>query len=224
MLYSVLRQLISGGEISATTMIVQVLVSVFVVFCVLPVHEFAHAFAAYKLGDNTPKYQGRLTLNPLAHLDLLGAVMIMLFGFGYAKPVAINPFNFKNRKRDTVIVALAGPFSNLLMAFIYLAIYKVLTVVGITNTFMYAVGIFCVYASTININLAVFNLLPVPPLDGSRILAYVIPERYYFKMQQYQRQITIAVLVLLALGVLTIPLNFLSGLVAKLFMFILRIK
>ena len=100
--------------------LVSLMARVFVIFCVMPIHEFAHAFVAYKLGDDTARLSGRLTLNPLAHIDLVGALMIFLVGFGYAKPVPVNPRNFKNPKGGMAATALAGPISNLIMAFIFL--------------------------------------------------------------------------------------------------------
>ena len=103
--------------------LVSLMARVFVIFCVMPIHEFAHAFVAYKLGDDTARLSGRLTLNPLAHVDLVGALMIFLVGFGYAKPVPVNPRNFKNPKGGMAVTALAGPISNLIMAFIFLLPY-----------------------------------------------------------------------------------------------------
>lgn len=222
MIYSIIRQLFSGGEINASSLIIQVLVSAFAVFCILPIHEFAHAFAAYKLGDNTPKFQGRLTINPLAHLDLIGAVMIMLFGFGYAKPVGINPFHFKNRKRDTLIVALAGPGANLLMAFLSLAFMRAFMLINSASVILFAVRMFFYYAAYINASLAVFNLIPIPPLDGSKILSYVIPESYYYRFLQYQQHFMMLMLLLLFTGALTTPLQFLTNCIIMLFKVILH--
>ncbi|MCR4926233.1 MAG: site-2 protease family protein, partial [Clostridiales bacterium] len=213
MLYSIIRQLFSGETFNAASLIAQVLVSVFVVFCVLPIHEFAHSLVAYKLGDNTPKYQGRLTINPLAHLDILGAIMIMLFGFGYAKPVGINPYNFKNRKRDSLLVALAGPFSNLLMAFFFMALLRLTYLANSTPILLQATQVFLYYAAYININLAIFNILPIPPLDGSKILAYIIPDRYYYKFLDYQRYIMIGIFLLISFGFLSKPLAILTNLI-----------
>lgn len=107
---------IRNGEV--LTVILLVLSRAFVIFCCTPVHELAHGYAAYKLGDDTAKYQGRLTFNPLAHLDPIGTIMIFLFGFGYAKPVQINPAKFKNPRRDMALTALAGPVANIIMAFV----------------------------------------------------------------------------------------------------------
>lgn len=114
MLFSVIRSLFSGGSVDFMSILMQIVAVLFVIFCILPLHEFAHGWVAYKLGDNTAKYQGRLTFNPIASVDPLGALFLLLFGFGWAKPVPVNPNNFKNPKRGMAITALAGPVSNLL--------------------------------------------------------------------------------------------------------------
>ena len=195
------------------------LVSVFAVFCVFPIHEYAHAFVATKLGDDTPRLRGRLTLNPLAHIDIIGALMILIVGFGYAKPVPVNARRFKNPKAGMALTALAGPVSNLLMAFIFSLVGNIISFAaykaGVTSDFFRAVILFTALASQINVGLAVFNLLPIPPLDGSKILALVIPPKYYFKYLQYERYIIIGVFLLIFIGVLDIPLSFLTGIIYR---------
>lgn len=201
-----LRSLILGGGFSQQTIIV-LMSSVFVVFCTMPIHEFAHAFVATKLGDPTPRLQGRLTLNPFAHIDLIGALMILIVGFGYAKPVPVNIRNFKNRKVGMGLTAAAGPAANLIMAFVFLTLYAISYYNG--TEFAQIVGLFFYYAAYINTSLAVFNLIPIPPLDGSRILAIIIPNKYYYQIMQYERYIMIGVMILLFTGILNTPLSFL---------------
>lgn len=196
----------------------------------LPVHEAAHAWAAVKLGDATPKWNGRLTLNPLAHLDPFGSLMILLFGIGYAKPVPINPFNFRNRRRDMALTALAGPVSNLLLAFISIVLFRVITLVcglHITATevvymqewqlivYQIATVVFMGVLAPVNISLAVFNLLPLPPLDGSRIFGALLPERWTSWMDRYHQYVRLALLLVIVTGILDVPLGILQWVVGN---------
>ncbi|MBE6644722.1 MAG: site-2 protease family protein [Ruminococcaceae bacterium] len=175
---------------------------------ILTVHEYAHAYAAYKLGDGTAKAFGRLTLNPLKHLDPLGAICMVLFHFGWAKPVPINPRNFKNPKRDFAISALAGPLSNMLFAFIsafvYLLLLSVFSDIKFNSEFSYLLAqntvLFVYIFHIINIGIGIFNLIPIPPLDGSRILNVVLPPKYYFGIMRYERKIYFGLILWLALG------------------------
>ena len=176
----------------------------------------AHAFAADRLGDHTAKWNGRLTMNPLKHLDVLGTVMICLCGFGYAKPVPVNPYNFKHPKRDMALTALAGPLSNLLMAALSLAIFRVLyTFVDSIWFLNMAARVLISTFASINIGLAVFNLLPIPPLDGSRIFGYFLPDKWMYTMERYSQYITLIIMALLLTGVLDIPLSFLRNLIMR---------
>lgn len=191
--------------------VISILSSCFVVFCCLPVHELAHGYVAYKLGDDTAKKQGRLTFNPFAHLNPIGTIMIFLFGIGYARPVPVNPNRFKNPKGGMALVAIAGPLSNLLMAFMFNFVYIALAANFNMTGFMGAVMYFFYFAAWVNITLAVFNLFPIPPLDGSKVLAALLPNRIYNKYMMYERYIMIALFVLLFTGVLDKPISIVSG-------------
>lgn len=208
------------GSINKNDVLIYFAVRIFVLLCVMPIHEFAHAFAAEKLGDHTAKLSGRLTLSPFAHLDLFGSIMILLCGIGYAKPVPVNPNNFKNSKSGMVITSAAGPISNLVMSFFFLLIYNAFVTFGRVvyqkNELLFVIIYsFLRYAAMINVSLAVFNLLPIPPLDGSRIFWAVLPEKYYFKVMQYERQIMIVLFALLVFGILSVPISFISSAVFK---------
>lgn len=200
--------------------IIRLCVSAFVVFCIIPLHEYAHAFIAYKLGDDTARLKGRLTINPMAHINWLGALMILLVGFGYAEPVPVNIRNvkMKNKKIAMALIALAGPLSNLIIAFFsMIAMFVVARFTTGDSLIGYAFVVFFQFTALININLAVFNLIPVPPLDGSRILFAVLPTKYYFAVMKYERYIVLVVMALLFFGVLSTPLSMLSSAVYKLF-------
>ena len=157
----------------------------------LVVHEFSHALAAYRFGDNTAKLNGRLTLNPLAHLDLMGTVMIFLVRFGWAKPVPVNPSNLKNPKQDMLWISLAGPLSNMILACISGTFLRLMHDMGVQSGSGSLAGILfymLLYSLQINLALAVFNLLPVAPLDGSKILFGLVPkayERYALWVERY---------------------------------------
>ena len=218
-----LMQLLRGGW-SLPNILMTILVYAVLLLVVFPVHEMAHGFAAYLLGDKTAKYQGRLTMNPLAHMDPFGSLMMLLVGVGYAKPVPVNPYNFKNRKAGMALTALAGPLSNLLMAILSVGLYRVLIIFvsdGWTLTLL-RMGLVELFAS-INIRLAMFNLLPIPPLDGFRIISYVLPDKWVFMVNRNQQVITLVVLVVVFTGILDVPLNFLHnavyGLILRMFGF-----
>jgi len=189
-----------------------------VILISLSFHEMAHAFVSYRLGDPTAKSMGRLSMNPLKHLDPVGTLMLVVsifsgFGFGWAKPVPIDPSYYKNYKRGTAMVSLAGPLSNLLLAFIFSFPMALIAVKnGLTREVIYDSS-YMIYGTNftfesilfnisrlfylINIGLAVFNIVPIPPLDGSKILAVILPSKSYFSLMRYERYIGLVLLALM---------------------------
>jgi Zn-dependent protease len=156
------------------------------------IHEFSHGFIAYLLGDNTAKESGRLSLNPLKHIDIVGFIFLLIFKFGWAKPVPINTMNFKKRKRDTILVSLAGPFSNFLIAII---IVLFISSGIVSNYILFNILIIMLWY---NIMLGVFNLLPFPPLDGSKVLASLLPIKYEYYFYKYERYLYLVLIFLIA--------------------------
>ena len=173
----------------------------------LTFHEFAHGYAAYILGDDTAKAQGRLTLNPIAHIDPIGFLALLVAHFGWAKPVPFNPLNFKNRKQGTIIVAFAGPLMNVFIAIVALITFFIIsTVLKYNNTALYDV-IWAIYS--VNLSFAVFNLIPLPPLDGSKILSSLLPNKYEYLFYKYENYSYILLLVLIftnALNYVLLPM------------------
>lgn len=182
-----------------------------IVLISLTVHEVAHGYAAYKLGDTTAKDRGRLSLNPLRHLDPVGAVAMLLFGYGWAKPVPINCARFKNPKVGMAITALAGPLSNLAMALVSMFAYMTLysnfpTVEGFLLEVLVVTLTFLRLFYLLNISLFIFNLMPIPPLDGSRVFLVFLPPKQYFQVMRYERIIMMILLAVLWIGWLDRPL------------------
>ncbi|SHJ36206.1 Zn-dependent protease (includes SpoIVFB) [Dethiosulfatibacter aminovorans DSM 17477] len=169
----------------------------------ISIHEYGHALAAVALGDDTPRYQGRLTLNPFKHLDPLGFICLLTVHFGWAKPVVINPRNFKNPKRDDIIVSLAGVVMNLITAIVFILIYKIY-VENFTGFLYTEIGqilrVMLFYVVRINIVLMVFNLIPLPPLDGHHILQDIGGRRVYNFYHQYSQYIRLGLILLLITG------------------------
>ena len=168
--------LLRGGAVDPLSVIIQILATLVIVFLALPLHELAHGWVAYKLGDPTAKYEGRLTLNPLASIDPMGAMFLLLFGIGWAKPVPIDSRYFKNPRSGVALTSLAGPAANLLASYVGCVIYYAIAAFAPYNAFVHYVLLFFSYFSFINAVLAVFNLVPLPPLDGSKILAALLSD------------------------------------------------
>lgn len=166
----------------------------------ISIHEFAHGAVAYGLGDPTPKHQGRLTLNPLAHLDPLGTVMLLVFRFGWARPVQVNPFYFKDRRKGMILVAIAGPLANITMAWIFyqalIFIPPLISHIG----FAKALYSFLLMNISLNISLAAFNLIPIPPLDGSKILSGLLPLQHRLSYERLAQFSPIIMIILLWSG------------------------
>lgn len=183
-----------------------ILINVPITLIALTGHEFAHGWVSTKLGDPTPKMQGRLTFNPLAHLDLVGTILMILTGFGWAKPVIVNPRYYKDTKKGMALTAAAGPLANLIMAFIALLIYAILFAVnrkfglGIDGA-VEAVGFIARIFAVRNLCFMVFNIIPIPPLDGAKVLGMLLPDGAYYKMLQYERYSMILIMVLSLTGV-----------------------
>ncbi len=195
-----------------------ILLSVPAAFISIAVHESAHGYVSYKQGDPTARNLGRITLNPIKHFDLMGFICMVLFHVGWAKPVPVNPRYYRNPRRGMAITAAAGPISNIIMAFIGVIGYELVTLWLITfsevNTAYYICVtlymFFQVFAS-LNVFLAIFNLIPVPPFDGSRIAYIFMPPKVYFGIMKYERYIMLGMILLIWTNILDAPLNFLSN-------------
>ena len=183
--------------------LIEILIIAPPILVALTFHEFAHAYVANRLGDPTAKEMGRLTLNPLVHLDLVGTAMLFIVHIGWAKPVPVNPLNFKNPKQDLLWVSLAGPGANLLLALVCGLTCRMLGIEGWFSPeagLMGLVKFMIVFGLLINIVLAVFNLLPIPPLDGSKILMGLIPRQYEQQFLPFMRYGTTILIALIVIG------------------------
>ena len=186
------------------------IITVVAALIAISMHELSHGYVSYKLGDPTPKEDGRLSINPFAHLDIMGTLCLIFFNFGWAKPVKVNPYYYKNHKRGMVLVAIAGPMMNFIIAFFsFLGIGIILKITnGYLGEIYYNIYLFLQYLAFINIGLGVFNLIPVPPLDGSKVLGAIIPEDKYFSYMKFEKYGYIALMILLFTGVLDAPLGY----------------
>ena len=202
----------------------EILIRVPVVLTALMTHEIAHGYVAYRLGDPTARNFGRLSFNPLKHLDPIGTLCMIFFKFGWAKPVPINSRYFKKPRRDIALTALAGPVANFILGFIGVAVYflsgLLFPLTGSDPDFIYKLKtvwfIFLEVWIYLNVYLGVFNMIPIPPLDGSRIFLTFLPPKYYFGIMKYERYIMIGLMVALYLGVLGGVISFIGDLIIEL--------
>lgn len=182
-------------------------------------HEYAHGYVSSKLGDPTPKLEGRLTLNPMKHLDPFGALSLLLFGFGWAKPVHVNMNYYKDPKNDMVWTAFAGPMMNFIQALIcvLLAVLMQKTLNVFDSSILFYLWMLLRYTALLAIGLGVFNLIPIPPLDGSKILYGLLPEHTYVKLLQYEQMLSMLLLAVLFTGILSAPLTYARASIFNLF-------
>ncbi|MBR6107358.1 MAG: site-2 protease family protein [Oscillospiraceae bacterium] len=222
------------GNLDQKTLI-ELLAHLVIIFLILPLHEMAHAWTAYKLGDDTASIQGRMTLNPIAHIDPFGALMLLFTGYGWAKPVPINPRRFDRKhsvRFGVAITALAGPVSNLLAAFIGMIVYRFYFMSNffVSGWAQYRMNdeamnpavllfYFLQFFITVNIGLALFNLIPIPPLDGSKIVSYFTPAKFDRWFIDNQQIVMIVFMIVVFSGILQTPLSWMSDQIWRLFIF-----
>lgn len=177
-----------------------ILIGVPTTLLALTVHELAHGWVSSKLGDPTPRYQGRLTMNPLAHLDIIGTILMILTGFGWAKPVQINPNYYKNRTKGMALVAAAGPLANFILAFIGILVGYIIILLcllaGVSNSVINSLESIVFIFAFRNLCFMVFNLIPLPPLDGFKVAGLFIPNRIYYNILRYEQYVILVIMFL----------------------------
>lgn len=208
---------------SGALTVVEIFVSLMIILVVIPLHECAHGWVAKALGDPTPDKSGRLSLNPMLHVDVMGALSVVLFGFGWGKPIPVNPFRCDKVKPRVanLLIALAGPLSNLLIAYVVMIAEKIILY---SNAELLASGRECTefylyYAAarivSVSIYFAVFNLLPVPPFDGARIFMTFLPTKLFMRIMKYERAIMTVIMLMFVFGVFSVPMAFVSNWISK---------
>ena len=211
-------------SMSKQQILMMLIARVIIILLVLPLHEFAHAWVARLCGDDTADSKGRLTLNPFSHVDPFGAILLLLTGFGWAKPVPINPNRMRNPRTGVIWTSLAGPASILLIAFVMMIPFRILESIPISSDAMYytlsIIYSILYFFILVNIGLAVFNLIPIPPLDGSNILLGFLPYKAIYWVQQHRQVISFVFLILIFSDFLDTPLSYLQQLIFKSFTFL----
>ena len=204
------------------TYILSILLGLIPALLCITLHELSHGFVAYKLGDNTAKDRGRLTLNPLKHLDVMGLLMLLVFHVGWAKPVPVNMYNFKNPKRGMALTALAGPVSNFLITLVFMFLFGFAYTIVLAHYSEQGYYLLQMLQLTayISLGLGMFNLIPIPPLDGSKVVAVLLPDRAYDWLRRYER---FGMLVLLAVISVGIGSNALDSAIRWVFMLLCKI-
>lgn len=211
----ILRNILSGG--SPMEILQSIVFSLVAILIAMTFHEFAHAFASYKCGDPTAKLLGRMTLNPMKHVNPMGIILLLLFGFGWANPVIISARNFKNKRVGMVVTSAAGPLMNFVLSFIALLIYVVFGILALANDNNFIISnlsLLFYYISMYNMSFGIFNLIPLPPLDGSKVVAGFLPAKWQYKYLSLERYSSI---IFIALIIVLNRMDFISPLMSLLY-------